>query len=80
MESLDYRYFNICINSGNAKYETDGSVKIIVAHTNPQKPNWLNTCSHSEGTMCWRWYRLADGEKPVEPGCAVVSFKTLQRQ
>jgi hypothetical protein len=80
MESLDYRYFNIFINSGNAVYEDDGSVKIIVAHKNPQQPNWLNTCSHSEGTMCWRWYRLANGVQPVEPQCQVVSFNDLNKQ
>ena len=77
MESLDYRYFNVCINMGNAKYESDGSVIVIVAHHNPNKLNWLNTCSHSEGTMCWRWYRLADGENPVEPECKVVKIKSL---
>jgi hypothetical protein len=77
MESLDYRYFNICINMGNAHYEADGSVRVIVAHEDPQLPNWLNTCSHSEGTMCWRWYRLAEGEQPVEPECEVVKIKSL---
>jgi hypothetical protein len=79
MESLDYRYFNICINMGSAHYESDGSVKIVVAHEDPQMPNWLNTCSHSEGTMCWRWYRLADGESPVEPDCKVFKIKSLLR-
>ena len=77
MESLDYRYFNICINMGNAQYENDGSVKVIVAHRDPGLPNWLNTSSHNEGTMCWRWYRLADNENPIEPKCEVVNFKSL---
>jgi hypothetical protein len=77
MESLDYRYFNICINRGNAIYEADGSVKVIVAHNDPKIPNWLNTCSHLEGTMCWRWYRLTDGENPVEPNCEVVKLYSL---
>jgi len=79
MESLDYRYFNICINMGNAHYEEDGSVKVIVAYEDPQIPNWLNTCSHSEGTMCWRWYRLAEEESPVEPECKVVHIKSLMK-
>ena len=77
MESLDYRYFNICINMGSAVYEADGSVKVIVAHQDPGRKNWLNTCSHLEGTMCWRWYRLADEESAVEPKCEVVHFNTL---
>ena len=77
MESLDYRYFNICINMGSAHFEPDGSVRVIVAHEDPKISNWLNTCSHNEGTMCWRWYRLAEGEQPVEPECEVVKIKSL---
>ncbi len=71
MESLDYRYFTICVNKASAMYEADGSVKVIVAHTDPGVPNWINTCGHREGTMLWRWYRLKPGETAVEPGCMV---------
>ena len=71
MESLDYRYFTICINKATAQYDTDGSVCVIVAHNDPGKPNWINTCGHKEGTMLWRWYRLAEGVEGVEPECRV---------
>jgi hypothetical protein len=40
MESLDYRYFTICINKSSAHYEPDGSVRVIVAHSDPGQPNW----------------------------------------
>jgi len=73
MESLDYRYFTVCINKATAIYEPDGSVTVIVAHKDPGHANWLNTCGHSEGTMCWRWYRLKEGEKAVEPNCNVIT-------
>ncbi len=75
MESLDYRYFTVCINKASAKYNPDGSVRMIVAHSDPGLPNWIDTCGHSEGTMLWRWYRLAPGEKPVEPECSVIRVK-----
>jgi hypothetical protein len=71
MESLDYRYFTICINKAGAEYEQDGSVRIIVAHHDPGLPNWINTCGHREGTMLWRWYRLEEGEVAPEPMCRV---------
>jgi hypothetical protein len=74
MESLDYRYFNICINKAGAEYEPDGSLKVIVSHTDPKHPNWIETCGHTEGTMCWRWYRLKEGVMPVEPVCSVVKI------
>lgn len=72
MESLDYRYFTICINMASAVYKPDGSVRVIVAHSDPGGPNWINTCGHREGTMLWRWYRLKEGERQVEPECRVV--------
>ncbi len=71
MESLDYRYFTICINKASAQYDADGSVSVIVAHKDPGKPNWINTCGHKEGTMLWRWYRLAEGAEAIEPECMV---------
>ncbi len=77
MESLDYRYFTICINQSTARYQPDGSLRVIVAHRDPGLPNWIDTCSHSEGTMCWRWNRLKPGEKPVEPKCKVVRINNL---
>ena len=77
MESLDYRYFPISINKHSAITEKDGSLKVIVSHQDPGKPNWLTTCGHSEGTMCWRWYRLADGAEPVEPDCSVVKLSEI---
>jgi hypothetical protein len=75
MESLDYRYYNISINKNSARYEHDGSVKICVAHRNPGYSNWINTAFHHEGTMCWRWYRLAEGAEPAEPVCRVIQLK-----
>jgi hypothetical protein len=72
MESLDYRYFDICINKAGARYEKDGSLKVIVSQADPGHPNWIQTCGHNEGTMCWRWYRLKEGARPVEPACSVV--------
>ena len=74
MESLDYRYFNICINKASATYGEDGSVRVVVTHQDPGLPNWINTCGHTEGTMLWRWYRLKPGEKAVEPVCKVIKL------
>lgn len=77
MESLDYRYFTITVNKASAIYNPDGSVRVIVAHQDPQQPNWINTCQHGEGTMLWRWYRLRQGERAVQPGCRVMKFHEL---
>lgn len=80
MESLDYQYFNICINKASARYEKDGTLKVVVSHTDPGHPNWIETCGHTEGTMCWRWYRLKAGAEPVEPSCRVVKLNDLKSE
>lgn len=77
MESLDYRYHTICVSKGNAAYEDDGSVKVIVSHKDPGVENWIDTCDHNEGTMCWRWYRLEGDAQAIEPKCEVVKIKDI---
>ena len=55
MESLDYVNHTIHVNKHTAHYEPDGSVKVIISHTDPGHPNWIETAGHNNGTMCWRW-------------------------
>ncbi|MCP4195526.1 MAG: DUF1214 domain-containing protein [Proteobacteria bacterium] len=55
MESLDYRHHTIHVNKHTAHYEADGSVRVVVSHSNPGVPNWIETAGHKKGTMCWRW-------------------------
>jgi hypothetical protein len=64
MESLDYRYYNIHVNKHSAKYEADGSVRIIVSHQDPGRPNWIDTVGHDSGTMCFRWVRADSHPQP----------------
>jgi hypothetical protein len=77
MESLDYRYFHVCINKATAVSNADGSVTVVVFHSDPGIPNWIETAGHKEGTMCWRWYRLKAGEQPVTPSCRVIKSTEL---
>lgn len=77
MESLDYRFFPICVNKHSAVKQTDGSIRIIVSKTNPGFSNWIDTCDHNEGTMCLRWYRLKNGAQPVQPECSVIKISDL---
>ena len=74
MESLDYRYHRIHTNKHLARYEDDGSVRIVVSHVNPGLPNWLETTGHTSGTMCFRWIRADD---PVQPATKVVKVAEL---
>jgi hypothetical protein len=75
MESLDYRYHTVHINKHTAKYEPDGSVRIVVTHRDPGVPNWINTVGHESGTMCFRWVR-ADAHP--QPRTRVVKFNEIR--
>ena len=74
MESLDYRYFDVVINKHSAVTEPNGSVRVIVAHEDPGHPNWIETCDHERGTMCWRWVRA---DEHPEPQCRVMKLAEL---
>ncbi|MEM8606977.1 MAG: DUF1214 domain-containing protein [Myxococcota bacterium] len=63
-ESLDFETHNVHINSGAAKYNDDGSFRLIVAHENPGMPNWIETAGHHHGTMALRWVRTDDHPQP----------------
>ena len=55
MESLDFRFFPINLNSSSAVYQADGSLHVVVSHTDPGHPNWLDPAGHQHGAMLWRW-------------------------
>lgn len=77
MESLDYRYYPVTINKNSAVVDKNGKITIVISHKDPGLPNWINTCHHKEGTMCWRWYRLSPGSDPVEPECRLIKFSEV---
>lgn len=76
MESLDYRYYRIHLNKFSAVYSADGSIRIVVSHTNPGHPNWLSTTGHTRGTMCWRWIHA---ESHPQPQTRLVKLSELAK-
>ncbi len=68
MESLDYRHHRVHVNRHTARYEPDGSLRIVVAHRDPGErfPNWLDTCRHDRGGMLFRWIECGDDHPPVQ--------------
>jgi hypothetical protein len=76
MESLDYRHHTVHVNKFTAKLETDGAVRIVVAHRDPgdRFPNWLETCDHDQGSMLFR-YVGANDYPPI--ATRVVPFSEL---
>ena len=62
---LDYRFLQVTVNQHSARYEDDGSARIVVAPEDPGVGNWMDTAGHRHGTMGVRWVR-ADAHAPVE--------------
>jgi hypothetical protein len=77
MESLDYRHFTIHTNKHLASYRPDGSVRIVVAHQDPDVPNWINTVDHESGTMCFRWLRASACPQPQTRVVKLADVKSL---
>jgi len=55
MESLDYRHYPVCVNKVGARYNTDGSLTLGAAHSDPGVANFLSTAGHHCGMMTLRW-------------------------
>ena len=76
-ESFDYRFEQVHINSGNAHYNDDGSVELLVAGDSAESrghANWISTAHHEHGIMGVRWVRAK--EHP-QPKCEVVKLGDL---
>ncbi|TJY64913.1 DUF1214 domain-containing protein [Sinimarinibacterium sp. CAU 1509] len=76
MESLDYRYHRICLNQHSARLDTDGGVTMVLAHTDPGHPNWLQTAGHDSGTMCLRW---VGADVQVDPLTQIIKLNDLEQ-
>jgi hypothetical protein len=69
MQTLEYRYRQTSLN--NTQLHTiDGSFRVVIAHTNPGVPNWLDTEGRPNGTVFWRF--LLPEEQPQPFACRVV--------
>ncbi len=74
-ESLDYRYLPVHVQKGNAKYNADGSVKIVIAAEDKGIGNYLTTDSHTSGTILMRW---VDAKTHPIPKCSVIKLSDLK--
>lgn len=77
METLDYRYHQCVLNSAGAHVEPDGSVRCVIASTDPGVPNWLDTAGHSHGVVGVRW--VGDDVTDVLPDTRLVPIADAGR-
>jgi len=77
MESLDFRFSPINLNSASAQLDADGALRIVVAHQDPGVANWLDVAGHDHGAMLWRWNDLES--VPALPRVKLVQLTSLVR-
>jgi hypothetical protein len=54
LESPDYRYRKVAINSREAKVQKDGTFRVVLAHRDPSVANFIETAGHRQGQICLR--------------------------
>ena len=76
LESLEHRDHRIDLNHAAARPESDGRVRIVVAHRDPAHPNWIETAGHARGTM---GLRIVKGKEKPQVEQRVVAFDAIPR-
>lgn len=80
MESLDYRYHDICLNKHRGQLDANGGITVILSARDPRLSNWLETAGHRNGTMCWRWVGAGQLAPSAHPRTRVVKLEALKAQ
>lgn len=62
--SLDFANRQTSLNGTQARVDSDGRLRIVVAHEDPGVPNWLDTTGHEEGLLQYRWIWTRDNPRP----------------
>jgi hypothetical protein len=64
-ETIDYGNRQSSLNGHQAVPDSDGKVRVVVAHHDPGVANWLDTAGNSEGPVILRCVRTATAPMPT---------------
>ena len=75
--SLEYAHHQTSLNGHQAQVDPDGSIRLVIAETNPGVANWVERLGHDRGYLQFRWQRV---EAPITEGptLQVVSMADLR--
>ena len=74
-QSYDYATRQISLNRNQTTLQSDGSFRIILAHSDPGVGNWIDTQGAPLGLVFWR-YMLPEGDIET-PQAEVVPFNSI---
>jgi len=75
MQIYDYTTRQVSLNREQTSLEEDGSFRMILSHSDPGQPNWLDTEGRPFGIVYWRFF-LVQGEVET-PRAEIVKLSDL---
>jgi len=63
--TIDYVYRQSSLNGHQARIDSDGKFRAVIAHCDPGVPNWLDTAGINRGTVIGRWYACSSHPTPT---------------
>jgi hypothetical protein len=73
--TMDFATRQTGLNHAQARIDSDGKLRCVVAHRDPGVQNWLDTSGHPEGMIQYRWIWT---ESRPHPRVQVVPFAKLR--
>jgi hypothetical protein len=61
---LDYVTHQASLNGHQARVDTDGRFRAVIAASDPGVPNWLDTCGYRTGAILGRWRDASSAPLP----------------
>ena len=75
LQSYDYANRRISLNRVQTQTDADGNFEMVLAHSDPGIPNWIDTEGRNSGMVYWR-FLLPEGDI-VTPSAEVVKFDSI---
>lgn len=63
--SIDWMNHQSSLNGGQARLDTDGKFRAVIALDDPGVPNWLDPGGNREGAIMLRWTEASSGPVPT---------------
>ena len=73
--SIDYSYHQSSLNDAQAVADSDGKIRLVLAHTDPGVANWIDVVGCGFGIVLFRRYLVED---PTIPDTRLVKLSELR--
>ena len=76
LQTYDYAHRTASLNRASTTLEPDGSFRMVLAHSDPGVPNWIDTEGKGFGMVFWRFF-LPEGDVET-PKAAVMKLADVR--